>query len=85
MKVLVLGADGPYRMQFSLGLARWLWCARFFRNFTPIIGATPLKNSYIDSGHGLLSWTLACGSGRAITDIISYRAPDADLHGLNHG
>ena len=55
MKVLVLGADGPYRMHFSLGLARWLWCARFFRNFTPIIGATPLKNSYIDSGHGLLS------------------------------
>jgi hypothetical protein len=77
MKVLVLGADGPYRMHFSLGLARWLWCARFFRNFT--------KNSYVDSGHGLLSWTLACGSGRAITDIISYRAPDADLHGLNHG
>ena len=48
----------------------------------PIIGATPLNNLYIDSGHGSLGWTLACGSGRAIADIISGRPPDVDMRGL---
>jgi D-amino-acid dehydrogenase len=48
----------------------------------PIIGTTPLNNLYIDSGHGSLGWTLACGSGRAIADIISGRPPDVDMRGL---
>lgn len=48
----------------------------------PIIGPTPLENLYLDTGHGSLGWTLACGSGAAIADIISGRPPAVDLHGL---
>ena len=48
----------------------------------PIIGPTPLENLFIDTGHGSLGWTLACGSGAAIADIISGRPPAVDLHGL---
>ena len=48
----------------------------------PIIGPTPLENLYLDTGHGSLGWTLACGSGAAIADIISGRPPALDLRGL---
>lgn len=37
----------------------------------PIIGKTKIKNLYINSGHGTLGWTMACGSGKLISQIIS--------------
>ncbi len=49
---------------------------------TPVIGATPIKRLYLNTGHGTLGWTMSCGSGRLLSDIISGRAPDirsADL------
>lgn len=47
---------------------------------TPIVGRTPLKNLYLNTGHGTLGWTMACGSGQLISDIISGHplAIDAD-------
>ncbi len=42
----------------------------------PLIGRTRLKNLFLNTGHGTLGWTLACGSGRALADIVSGRAPD---------
>ncbi len=43
---------------------------------TPIVGGTPLKNLYLNTGHGTLGWTMACGSGRLLADVISGRQPD---------
>lgn len=37
---------------------------------TPIIGKTPLTNLYLNTGHGTLGWTMACGSGQLLADII---------------
>jgi D-amino-acid dehydrogenase len=45
----------------------------------PFIGATSLDNLYLNTGHGTLGWTMACGSGRALADIVSGRAPDSRL------
>ena len=45
----------------------------------PIIGRSRLRNLYLDTGHGTLGWTLACGSGRAIADIVSGVAPEVDF------
>ncbi|MDU5863008.1 MAG: D-amino acid dehydrogenase, partial [Acinetobacter sp.] len=36
---------------------------------TPIIGATRFKNLFLNTGHGTLGWTMACGSGKLISDI----------------
>ena len=41
----------------------------------PVIGRTKLKNLYLNTGHGTLGWTLACGSGSALADLISRRRP----------
>jgi len=45
----------------------------------PYIGKTKLANLYLDTGHGTLGWTHACGSGRAIADIISGKTPEVDF------
>ncbi|MDP2700376.1 D-amino acid dehydrogenase [Thalassospira sp.] len=49
---------------------------------TPIIGATRFDNLYLNTGHGTLGWTMACGSGRVLCDLISNRTPDIDTHDL---
>jgi D-amino-acid dehydrogenase len=41
----------------------------------PLIGATKIPNLYLNTGHGTLGWTMACGSGAALADIISGRTP----------
>jgi D-amino-acid dehydrogenase len=41
----------------------------------PVIGRTRLKNLFLNTGHGTLGWTLACGSGAALADIVSGRQP----------
>ncbi len=38
---------------------------------TPIVGATKFNNLYLNTGHGTLGWTMACGSGKLLADIIS--------------
>jgi|SRR5450830_5720 len=42
---------------------------------TPIVGATPLNNLYLNTGHGTLGWTMSCGSGQLLADLISGRNP----------
>lgn len=37
----------------------------------PIIKKTKIKNLYINSGHGTLGWTMGCGSGKLISQIIN--------------
>ncbi len=45
----------------------------------PYIGRTKFRNLYLNTGHGTLGWTHSCGSGRAIADIVSSRAPEVDF------
>jgi D-amino-acid dehydrogenase len=42
---------------------------------TPLIGATRYPNLFLNTGHGTLGWTLACGSARALAEIVSGRPP----------
>ena len=50
---------------------------------TPIIGKTKISNLYTNTGHGTLGWTMACGSGKLLADIISGHQTDIDPSGLN--
>ncbi|CAI0772201.1 Sarcosine oxidase subunit beta [Serratia entomophila] len=42
---------------------------------TPIVGRTSLKNLFLNTGHGTLGWTMACGSGQLLSDLISGITP----------
>jgi D-amino-acid dehydrogenase len=42
---------------------------------TPIVGASPLRNLFLNTGHGTLGWTMACGSASVIADLVSGKVP----------
>lgn len=46
---------------------------------TPLIGPTRYSNLSLNTGHGTLGWTMACGSGKALADMISGSRPDIDM------
>ena len=45
----------------------------------PLIGRTKLANLYLNTGHGTLGWTHACGSGKSIARIVSGLVPEVDF------
>ncbi len=45
----------------------------------PYIGKSRISNLFLNTGHGTLGWTMGCGSGRAIADIVSGRRPEVDF------
>ena len=49
---------------------------------TPVIGPTRYPNLFLNTGHGTLGWTMSCGSGRAVADIVMGKTPEIDLDGL---
>ena len=52
---------------------------------TPIVGATRYRNLFLNTGHGTLGWTMACGSGRLLADLMAARRPQISPHGLDIG
>jgi D-amino-acid dehydrogenase len=52
---------------------------------TPIVGATAIRNLFLNTGHGTLGWTMACGSGHVLADIVSGRSPAIDTSDLSVG
>lgn len=50
---------------------------------TPILGATPCRNLFLNTGHGTLGWTMACGSARVVADLVTGRRPDIAIDGLS--
>jgi D-amino-acid dehydrogenase len=61
------------------------WCG--LRPMTPdgppIIGPSRYRNLYLNGGHGTLGWTMACGSGRVVSDVLSGRKPEIDIAPLS--
>ena len=50
---------------------------------TPIIGATRFSNLFLNTGHGTLGWTMACGSGKLISDLVMNHQTDISTEGLS--
>jgi D-amino-acid dehydrogenase len=45
----------------------------------PYVGRSAMQNLYLNTGHGTLGWTHACGSARALADIVSGRRPEIEF------
>ena len=45
----------------------------------PIVGRSKLSNFYLNTGHGTLGWTHACGSGKSIARIVSGLKPEVEF------
>jgi len=61
---------------------RWAGLRPATPDNVPVIGRTRLANLFLNTGHGTLGWTLACGSGRALADLVSGRQPDVEFRFL---
>lgn len=48
----------------------------------PLIGASAYRNLWLNLGHGALGFTLACGSGQLLAELISEHTPSIDIQGL---
>jgi D-amino-acid dehydrogenase len=61
------------------------WCG--LRPMTPdgppVIGPTRYVNLHLNTGHGTLGWTMACGSGRVLADLLSNRKAEIDTTDLS--
>jgi D-amino-acid dehydrogenase len=73
------GAGDPSKAEFWAGL----------RPATPTnlpcLGRTKYPNLYLNTGHGTLGWTHACGSGRILADLVSGRQPEVDCASTESG
>jgi D-amino-acid dehydrogenase len=49
---------------------------------TPILDRAPIRNLYIAAGHGHLGWTMGCGSGQIVADMIAGSTPEIDVDGF---
>lgn len=45
----------------------------------PLVGHSEIPNLFLNTGHGTLGWTMACGSGAALADIVSGRRPEPEF------
>jgi D-amino-acid dehydrogenase len=45
----------------------------------PLIGRTRYRNLFLNTGHGTLGWTMACGSARGLADVVAARKPEVDF------
>jgi D-amino-acid dehydrogenase len=51
----------------------------------PVIGPTKFSNLWLNTGHGTLGWTMSCGSGALLADLISGRRPNIEHEDLSLG
>jgi len=51
---------------------------------SPVLGATPVSNLYLNAGQGALGWTLALASGRVVADAIARRPSAIPLTGFGY-
>lgn len=49
----------------------------------PVIGTTPIDNLFLNTGHGTLGWTMACGSGHLLASIMTGIEPPIDAAGVS--
>jgi len=68
----------------DLGAARfWSGLRPMTPDGPPVIGATAISSLYLNTGHGTLGWTMACGSGQVLADIISGKEPAIETEDLS--
>jgi D-amino-acid dehydrogenase len=45
----------------------------------PYIGKSKIQNLFLNTGHGTLGWTMGCGSGLALSEIIMGKKPNVNF------
>jgi D-amino-acid dehydrogenase len=90
-RTLQMVLDDLFPGSYSKGdLSFWTGLRPKTPDSTPIVGATGVPNLFLNTGHGTLGWTMACGSGQLLADIVSgrptaIRSDDLSIHRYGSG
>lgn len=59
------------------------WCGLrpMLPDGTPLVSATPMPNLWVNTGHGTLGWTMACGSAALLADLVNGTPPALEHDG----
>jgi len=71
----------PASTDFS-ALSPWCGMRPATPRGTPVIGATPHRNLWLNVGHGALGFTLALATGRIVADLAAGKAAAMPLDGF---
>ena len=44
-----------------------------------ILGRSPVENLFLNTGHGALGWTMACGSGKVVAETVLRQPTSYDI------
>lgn len=72
----------PGGAQLSSGVQVWRGARPLLPDGAPVVGASGVPGLWLNTGHGAGGWALACGSARALADLIALRVPEVPLDGL---
>jgi D-amino-acid dehydrogenase len=75
-------ATFPDAADYKIDLKPWAGLRPATPKGTPIIGASPYENLFLNTGHGALGWTLACACAAVVADLIDGKAPAISLEGF---
>jgi D-amino-acid dehydrogenase len=83
LRTLIKGAGDWFPGAGAYGRAQyWVGARPMLPDGPPVLGATPVSNLFLNTGHGSTGWAMACGSGKVVADAIAGRPPEIDLEGL---
>ena len=72
----------PNAGDYAADLQPWCGLRPATPKGTPILGASPVANLFLNAGHGALGWTLSCGCAKVVSDVLSGRPAGIALEGL---
>jgi D-amino-acid dehydrogenase len=84
-KILATGRE-LFRDGIALDRAEYWACLRpATPDGPPYIGPTPVRNLWLNTGHGYLGWTMCCGSARLLADQMCGRRTELDTQLYRYG
>ena len=79
---LFSGSDPRVGRNLGAGVQEWKGAYLVMPDGPPLIGSSGVPGVWLNVGHGAHGWALACGSARALTDLMAGRPPHIDMEGL---
>jgi D-amino-acid dehydrogenase len=70
------------KADWNQNISKWACIRPSTPDGPPIMGNTPYRNLFLNTGHGTLGWTQAAGSAAIVADAIEGKPPGVILSGL---
>ncbi|MFT5451771.1 MAG: D-amino-acid dehydrogenase [Enterobacterales bacterium] len=66
------------------GIEYWAGLRPMTPTGLPVVDRSPIKNLWINSGHGHMGWTMSNGCARMIADMMAQRSPSHSNEGMGY-